>query len=1223
MKKLLKDKKIIISLLILIAVLLISSVATYAYYKISSEGTGIQKTIGAKTATLGLTYEDGDDIISEDLISDSDLYLPVKVTNTGSANISYSIFWNPVTTNTIVGYANLTTQDSCSTLSEGCSDVRTDFTWNLYKLDSEYITPNDTNELTAVASGYLFGVKQNDNIKADIDISKNTTDYYVLHIHFENLNKTTDETSRSSRLQNYQLNKEFNGKISVKINNPIDLAVDGTLSQRLSANYNVANEGASIINGTTYLNGPSSAPATLESKVLNNISGVGPYLYRNNDGTYNEELLENHIRTGLISSGNITEEEYNSITTPFGGYVGLMKGVALGIVDTDDFSYVDGKSIADILTLQAVMENSDYRNNLELDLLFTKEMFEEIYLNNGEYNESLLIQNFSLALTDAGRTEMLNTINSAFGNVLNYMIALSSDSVVEDPDTGDISLKDGVVLPSLYSIFNDPVVKNSAFITNNYIRLNDVLYRVLSINSDKSLNLLSYDGNNIALVPYTNNIEDLTLFNNYGFSGISNSVFNNLVEGTSLEGLLKPVTTTYTMNNGGIESSLNYTSTIRLPSLEDIIHTDNNGTFLYEEDRYDSLSINYFDYVANSSNRADTGLKRVSINGMENGSSDLSLSDLYASRGDRIIKVFPMITINDINVKGAGLKDDPYYIENEVTSSASNCIKALLIYLKENSKYLDYNTYGTLPSYNFNYINNLSKFTSTSYGQIASLKQVSVALNDNGTCYYTNYGDDTIYTKSASGGCEVIIAPNISSHPSEATTTLNTAATFSVIATNTQTYQWQQYINNEWVDLANNSLITGVNTSTLSYTPNGILENSIEVRCKLTNYGVNIYSNAASLTLTGGPTVSLLPIYKTVAFAPVTMSATSNDADGFKWQQKINNNWITLSDIENRISGSNTSSITITETNDYDETSYYRCVAYNANGYTKATTFISLLRTDGDWVYTASAVYNEASGLYENSIKDYIGDYTDSYYFTQNNETPTMYNLEVPSIVNTDQVPQFSINEMYNSFEYLQVSTWNEAIVKVKEITFDEGINNINSRVGIFSDNYSGVQSEQHIEKVVIPSSVVIIGNAAFCNHPIKELDIIGALDGTSKLKYIRSYSFPNYGDTHNLIDIVIPASVEKIGQSAFFNSAKSLNIIDTQSNPSVLNTIDAYAFYNNSMQTTTLPASINSIGAEAFYYYDHSNIINVINMKRANSDGMTLSANWNAAVGTINWGVQ
>lgn len=65
---------------------------------------------------------------------------------------------------------------------------------------------------------------------------------------------------------------------------------------------------------------------------------------------------------------------------------------------------------------------------------------------------------------------------------------------------------------------------------------------------------------------------------------------------------------------------------------------------------------------------------------------------------------------------------------------------------------------------------------------------------------------------------EVDITPSISTQPLDATACSGCNTSFSVGATNTDTYQWQLFNGSVWVDLADTGIYSGTTTNTLSIT---------------------------------------------------------------------------------------------------------------------------------------------------------------------------------------------------------------------------------------------------------------------------------------------------------------------------------------------------------------------------------------------------------------------
>lgn len=238
-----------------IATLLMAVVgATFAYFTATATTDTNAEQVNIKTATLGITYNHGAgvNLVEPALIADNDTYVPFSVQNTGTVATNWLVRFLPATTNTIVAEADLTDQIPCVsnlTLDEpavACTseNVRSDFTYSLYKVTVADATAfanlstGDTEEekaakwagatltpVTLTGTGFLADVSTATNtvIKNGLTIAANTTEFYVLKVHFEYLSQEgVDEPvgTRSSRLQNYQQGKQFVGSIEV--------AVDGT-----------------------------------------------------------------------------------------------------------------------------------------------------------------------------------------------------------------------------------------------------------------------------------------------------------------------------------------------------------------------------------------------------------------------------------------------------------------------------------------------------------------------------------------------------------------------------------------------------------------------------------------------------------------------------------------------------------------------------------------------------------------------------------------------------------------------------------------------------------------------------------------------------------------------------------------------------------------------------------------------------------------------------------
>ena len=100
------------------------------------------------------------------------------------------------------------------------------------------------------------------------------------------------------------------------------------------------------------------------------------------------------------------------------------------------------------------------------------------------------------------------------------------------------------------------------------------------------------------------------------------------------------------------------------------------------------------------------------------------------------------------------------------------------------------------------------------------------------------------------------------------------------------------------------------------------------------------------------------------------------------------------------------------------------------------------------------------------------------------------------------------------------------------------------------------------------------------------------------------------FGDSQISGTLVIPSSVIELGNGVFINNQiNNLVFEDTQSNPSQLSTIFMAAFQNNQITgTVVIPSSVTYIGAAVF---NSNSNLNKIVIKRADSTGMTLGSGW------------
>ena len=142
----------------------------------------------------------------------------------------------------------------------------------------------------------------------------------------------------------------------------------------------------------------------------------------------------------------------------------------------------------------------------------------------------------------------------------------------------------------------------------------------------------------------------------------------------------------------------------------------------------------------------------------------------------------------------------------------------------------------------------------------------------------------------------------------------------------------------------------------------------------------------------------------------------------------------------------------------------------------------------------------------------------------------------------------------------------------------------------------TGSTEKKEFESVVLPNSLIEIGNHAFYNcECLKEINIPNSVISIgdwafSQCSSIKTINIPNsverigdgaFSGCSNLQTIDIPDSVESIGDGAFFfcTDLQTVNI------PNSVKSIGNGAFYFcTNIQTVNIPNSVESIGNGAFY---------------------------------------
>ena len=171
-----KDKKVYIILIISLLFIIIG--VSFAFFSLNVIGNDTAKINKVTSGTLELTFTDTSEISLENMLPGDSVEKVIKVTNTGTKEVSYNIGW--------IDYINEITNNEL--IIEGTCK----------RLNSSNIEEGTCNNVSKKA---ITG----SNIISNIQIEPNVTHEYTLKITFIDTNEN----------QNYNVNKSFNAKLNI------------------------------------------------------------------------------------------------------------------------------------------------------------------------------------------------------------------------------------------------------------------------------------------------------------------------------------------------------------------------------------------------------------------------------------------------------------------------------------------------------------------------------------------------------------------------------------------------------------------------------------------------------------------------------------------------------------------------------------------------------------------------------------------------------------------------------------------------------------------------------------------------------------------------------------------------------------------------------------------------------------------------------------------------
>ena len=966
----------------------------------------------------------------------------------------------------------------------------------------------------------------------------------------------------------YKENK-YEYRFVINVNGYAEKNMELTLSQKIKELYNLENGAAKFVDGIFYLHGAEDKESveTKADKILESFLYYSQiYIYRLEDGSFNSNLLEKNIKDFFITNSEITEEMYDEVTKPFGGYLNMMLAQCAGLIEDngDEIVFVEGKTKDDIPTIEEILEDENLKNDflndieiiLEVIFLNDKNIFLDLYYDNNKFNKKLLDQNIELGLIEIyDLAATANLVKDEIGSLSDYIIGTIYESVSSDSD-GNIYIIEGKTIPTLEEVFINEV-KEIPVITNNYIKLNNELYEILSINKDNSINLTMADYEYHSVALYSQNLDELKENATLKYLGVIDDEvisYYDTIKNTSLGNIIVPRVTKYTEYNKNYKelSTFELEGYRRGVTKEEIINSYNDeGNFI---DIYELTG---------------TGFRKEYWTGKGRYVYEfLVYQDYLEPIVDNDNSMFiPIITIKDIVVSGEGTKENPYYIENEIVSTNEQIALDFKNYVDTLTDVNPAYTYKFNSSYSYlNFINTIN-IDKSIYTRSVEDDYTDVSVNIGDYCYRIK--SDEIVTKEEliNDTCNVDVYPNIVSNSSTSVYAFSfEEKSFSVDTENVTSYQWQQKVGNEWIDLEDISeRISGTKTNKLTIIPTSYFNEKTIFRCLVSND------------------------IKTINSEDFVMRLFLSDGEFVYREIEDTNKYEIVSYIGEP---ANSQHMTV---NQDDNTKYDLIVPSIINGdiITKITGLDSYAHKTSTWLNTK---YNIKTITISNGIKEINANITSSSVtkVNMNDDLEVVGNSAFQDAILTevdipDNVKKIGRLAFEKSLiEKLEIS---KNIVLIDEKAFYSSPLvelKLNDKLELIK---TAAFYNAKLEELIIPSSTKIIEGNAFYNSPLTRLILnegleeiqYGSFEKAILTELVLPETLVSVGTgsfyNSNLTELILPSNMKIIGRAAFFNSKiEKLNI------PGNIEKIEKAAFYNSPLTQLTLNKGIKRIEGFAFY---------------------------------------
>jgi gliding motility-associated-like protein len=162
--------------------------------------------------------------------------------------------------------------------------------------------------------------------------------------------------------------------------------------------------------------------------------------------------------------------------------------------------------------------------------------------------------------------------------------------------------------------------------------------------------------------------------------------------------------------------------------------------------------------------------------------------------------------------------------------------------------------------------------------------------------------------------------PVITTQPKDTSVCAGTSASFHIAGTGIDSYQWQVFINNNWVDLTDNAIYDGVKTNALTIA-SGASTTATQYRCIVANAHGEVISNIAVYRINSTPIITAAPASTTTCTGTLLdLKLSAQFAETYQWQESTNGaSWQNIAAATNPV-------LQVTVTN---RSTSYRCTVSN------------------------------------------------------------------------------------------------------------------------------------------------------------------------------------------------------------------------------------------------------------------------------------------------------